>query len=988
MAPKHEKNQKPRKKPSAESQSKAVKVREANAFPIVGIGSSAGGLEALEGFFAHVPQGLNAAFVVIQHMDPHRKSLLGELLKPYSRLAITEIEDGQRPARGCIYINPPNYRVSLFDRTFCLFKADRSQAKGLPIDLFLRSLADDLKEQAIAVILSGTGTDGTLGIKAVKEHGGLVMVQEEAQAAYSGMPASAIGTGLADFVLPIENMGAELQRYLEHPYLSTEALPPPDDAFQTHVKKILFLVRSSTGNDFSGYKQNTIRRRIERRMALHQLDRIHDYLRFVEQNPAEIDTLLKDLLIGVTSFFRDPKAFEALAAKGLAALLQSKPSRSALRVWVPGCATGEEAYSLVMLIIEAMDSQKVHLDVQIFATDIDKDAILIARQGIYTDSIAADVSSERLKRFFVRHDKTFSVQKQVREMVVFAPHNLIKDPPFSKLDLVSCRNLMIYMEPELQKKILPLFHFTLGPDGVLFLGSSESIGKFTDLFTPLDNKWKIYRRREAVPERVVNYAVPSLADSREAHAAAGDSKRPQPLSARLMAEKIILEHFAPPSVLINEKFNILYFMGNTNPFLRHQTGEPSVNLLKLIDRNLHALLRRMVTTAIHEGKPMVTAGVPFKLNDQAKALTITVTPLDDPAIPPGLLMVVFETTGPMDTQPALAADSPRHSGGNQADPRIQNLEQELRYTRENLQTTIEELETSNEELRSAIEELQSTNEELQSSNEELETSKEEMHSTNEELVTVNAELQNKVRELEGVHNDINMLLASTQIATLFLDADLRIKRFTPAATRLFNLIDSDIGRPIGDITAKVTYDDFQKDAREVLATLAPIERELATSDGRVMTSHVLPYRTADNRIDGIVATFMDMTARVAALEKARGAHGLADSMVNALPEPLVMLDEDLKVLAANRAFLTLFQLDFSDIREQPFYRLAGGFWGHAGLKQRLRRLAVKGGSFARFSLEGKIPGDGAKKVFITGTRAVTQEAGHPIRILLAMTEGP
>ena len=553
------------------------------ATPIIGIGASAGGLEAIEGLLAHLPADINAALVIVQHLDPKHKSLMGELLRPRTPLKIIEIEDGLHPEANCIYINPPNRLVAICDHTLRLLEPEKKQYTRMPIDFFMQQLADDLKEKAIAIILSGTGTDGTIGLKAVKGAGGLAMVQQQDQAAYAGMPTSAIGTGLVDLVLPVEKMGPELLNYLHHPYIAAKGKPAPDNTADAIVKKILFLIRTATGNDFSGYKPNTIHRRIERRMALQQIGRLEDYLHFCQRTPAEIHTLFKDLLIGVTSFFREPKAFAVVAENVFVPLMKKNAPEMPIRIWVPGCATGEEAYSLAILLVELMDRLNQHHVVQIFATDIDEDAIHFARQGLYPESIAADVSRQRLQRFFTKSGKTYAIQKKIREMVVFAIQNMINDPPFSKLDLVSCRNLLIYMDKALQTHIIPLFHFTLRAEGMLFLGSSESVGRFSDLFTPVDSKHKLFKRKEVLLEKMANYPLPPLQD---ADGPPQTTRAQKTLDARSVAEKMILKDFAPNSVLINEQFEILYFLGDTSPYLRQAVGEPSLNLLRLIHREL------------------------------------------------------------------------------------------------------------------------------------------------------------------------------------------------------------------------------------------------------------------------------------------------------------------------------------------------------------------------------------------------------------------
>ncbi len=824
-------------------------------FPIVGIGSSAGGLEALEGLISPMPSDTNIAFVIIQHLAPQHKSIMRSLLQKYTEMQVFEVEDGMPVEPNCIYLNPPNKNVVIMNRTLQLMELVKAHGVDLPIDYFFRSLSEDQNEKAICIVLSGTGTDGTLGLKAIKGAGGMAMVQQEQQAKYAGMPGSAINTGMVDYILPVETMPAELIKYVQHPYIEgVTRVGVPDGKFQDYAQKIFILIRSQTGHDFSNYKQTTIRRRIERRLAVHQIDRLADYVRYIQKTPAEVETLFKDMLIGVTNFFRDPDAFQILQDEVLPAMLQARPSDAVLRFWVPGCASGEEAYSLAMLVVETMEQLNIHVSVQVFASDLDAEAIEYARTAVYPDSIAADVSPQRLQRFFIKEDSSYKVKKQLRESVIFAVQNLIKDPPFSRLDLVSCRNVLIYMDTVLQKQLLPMFHYTLSPQGTLFLGSSESIGEFTDLFAPLNAKWKIYNRRETALAR--EYPGRLFFEGRMAPQEAAERKIAGGIDIRNLAEKIVLDNYAPASVLLNDKYEILFFIGSTDRYLTPPTGEPSFDILQMAREGLRYKLRTALHKAVKQQKTIVAEGLRIKQNGGYHSIDLVVRPLVEPVSPQGLLMVVFDEKSPAGAQSETQNTAP---AADEVDPRVTSMEQELQSTREYLQTTIEELETSNEELKSTNEELQSVNEELQSTNEELETSKEELQSTNEELVTVNTELQNKVDELSQANNDINNLLASTDIGTIFLDLNLCIKRFTPAMSRIFNLIKSDIDRPIGDITSNIRYEYLQKDARLVLDTLHRKEIDVQNEENQWYSMRIAPYRTVENIIDGVVITFVDIT---------------------------------------------------------------------------------------------------------------------------------
>jgi two-component system CheB/CheR fusion protein len=740
----------------------AKAIEETGPLCMVGIGASAGGLEALEGLFSKMPSDTDMAFVVIQHLAPKHKSIMGSLLQKHTRMNILQMEDGMKVEPNCIYLNPPDKDVSVLNGSLYLSDPQESHSVRLAIDFFFRSLAVDQREKAVCIILSGTGSDGTMGIKAVKGEGGMTMVQDEKQAKYDSMPRSAVNTGLVDFVLPVEKMPSELSRYVKHPYLkgADKAVTPRQEHINT-LKKIFLVIRSATGHDFSNYKMNTIRRRIERRMAVHQIDRITEYLRYLQENPSEVETLYKEMLISVTNFFRDPDAFDLLSKKTIPDLLKRKKPEDPLRIWVPGCATGEEAYSIAMLVHEAMDKYNKHLNVQIFATDIDAESIEFARAGVYPESIEADVTKKRLTRFFTKVDSTYAVKKKVRESVVFAAQNLIKDPPFSKLDLLSCRNLLIYMDSVLQKKVLPLFHYVLNHDGILFLGTSESIGEFADFFSPISTKWKIFKRKGLAPERVEHPALPFY-DTAPAFQRTENKKLLTDTNVRQLAESLILQDYAPACVLINNKHEIIYFHGKTDMFLSPPTGEPSFNILKMAREDLRYSLSTLIHQVSKEKKTASQKALQIKHGDKTRTIDLIIRPLADRAFLPGLMMVIFEEMLPS-AAPSVKTRK-KSAASKEQDPRIFALEQELQSTKEYLQTTIEELETSNEELKSTNEELQSTNEELQSTNEEMETSKEELQSTNEELETVNSELSSKVEDLSHVNNDLSNLLARTLIS--------------------------------------------------------------------------------------------------------------------------------------------------------------------------------------------------------------------------------
>jgi len=955
-------------------------------FPVVGIGASAGGLEALEKFFAHVAPGCGMGFVVVTHQHPGHTSLLPELLRKCTGMHVRVAADGVAVEPDCIFMSPPGGYLAILNGTLHLMEPDEPGLLRLPIDYFFRSLAEDQKEKAIGIVLSGTGTDGTLGLKAIKGAAGMTMAQAPESAKYSGMPSSAIASGLVDYVLPTEQIPAQLGAYAQGPYLASAATEAQNDArLPEPMQKINVLLRARTGHDFSAYKANTIRRRIERRINVHQLKGPQRYLRLLHENPHELDLLFRELLIGVTSFFRDPGAFEALAKAALPGLLASRPERVPVRVWAPGCSTGEEAYSLAMVLREQMDRAKQQFSVQVFATDLDHKAVEAARGGLYPEGIARDVRPQRLARFFVKEDEGYRVKKDLREMVIFAAQNVLKDPPFTKIDLLVCRNLLIYLQPEAQERVLSLFHYALKPGGVLFLGTSESVSGLRDHFAALDKKWKIFSRKEPVGAFTPPGPFAAVQPRQEASSLGSveTAGRTQKLQLSVVLEKALLNRYAPACVIVNDRGDILYIHGRTGDYLEPATGQPRLNILDMAREGLRIDLASALRRAAGQDTPVVHDGVRVKTNGDSIAVRLAVTKLREPESIRGLLLVAFQT------EPAAEKRLPaRKAAARSAKPppgRILNLEHELQYVKETLQSTVEELETSNEELKSTNEELQSTNEELQSANEELETSKEEMQSLNEELQTVNAQLQAKVDDLGRTSDDMQNLLNSTEVATIFLDQELRVKRFTPEATKLVKLLPSDTGRPIGDLAFNLRYDELEADAAEVLRTLVIKEREVQTKDGNWRQARILPYRTTDNVIDGLVMTFVNLNRSKQAEQAARQARAYAESVVATIREPLLVLDAGLRVVSANPAFYRSFALSPQDAEHQSIYALNKGQWDIPGLRQLLQDILPMNSAFENFEVEHDFPGLG-RKVLLLNARRLEQEAGVPEMILLAIEE--
>jgi two-component system CheB/CheR fusion protein len=874
-------------------------------FPIVGIGASAGGLAAFEAFFSGMPADTDPgmAFVLVQHLAPDHKSILTELVRRYTRMQVYEVEDGMVVRPNCTYIIPPNRDMAFLNGTLQLLERTSSHGMRLPIDFFFRSLAQDQRERAICIVLSGTGSDGTEGVRSIKSEGGMVMAQNPDSSEFDGMPQSAIATGLVDYVLPPAEMPAQLIAYVAYAFgkrlrpVSPQA-PKAEDA----LKKICVLLRAQTGHDFSLYKQSTMVRRVERRLAVHQIDRLDGYVRYLQQNPAEGEALFRDLLIGVTNFFRDPEAFKALEEKVIPQLFAGKPAGAVIRVWSPGCSTGEEAYSLAILLQERMEALKQTFKVQVFATDIDSRAINAARAGIYPAGISADVTPERLARFFSHNPDggVYRIQKGIRDLLVLSEQDVIKDPPFSNLNLISCRNLLIYMGAELQKKLIPLFHYALNPGGALFLGTSETVGEFVDLFAPVDHKWKLYQSKaeaQGAHRPVMGKFIPPLTkDGATSGPAKAVRHEVSKVPLRELAEQALIHEYTPASIVVNKRGDILYIHGRTGRYLEPAPGDAGMNITRMAREGL----RRELATALHKAAARKETarypGLRVKTNGDFINVNLTVRPLAagslDPATdsgqvgdkgrpeataPPGLYLVSFEDA------PAAKVRSRRTEGTGEgiidlsadSDARVAALDQELRAKEEHLQTAFEEMETSSEELKSSNEEMQSVNEELQSTNEELETSKEELQSLNEELATVNAELQQKVSELSWANNDMNNLLAGTGVGTVFVDHHLCIRRFTPPATQLINLIQTDVGRPVGHIVSNlVGYDRLSEDTQAILDTLIPKELEVQTRAGDWYLMRIRPYRTLENVIEGAVLTFFDITEMKKAREALREVEAL------------------------------------------------------------------------------------------------------------------
>ncbi len=921
------------------------------------------------------------AFILVPHLDPGHASMLTEILQRITPLTVVEAKNQQRVEADHVYIIPPNRDMALFHGALQLMVPDEKHGLRMPIDSFLRSLAEEQGERAIAVILSGSGTDGTFGLRAVQGAGGVAFVQDPSTAKYDGMPRSAIQAGLATYILSPERMFGEIATYVGT-YIARR-IPAPLPVEGKHpFARILMLLRTKTGHDFSLYKQNTIRRRIERRMAVHAIGDADTYARFLQENPAEVHHLFQELLINVTSFFRDPEAFEVLKNEVLPPLLANRPENYIFRVWVEGGASGEEAYSIAMILRELMDTAPHSFRAQIYCTDIDEDAIAVARVGAYPPNITIDVTPERIRRFFVREENGYRIRKEIREMVVFAVHDVIRDPPFTRIDLLSCRNLLIYFEPELQNRLLPAFHYALNPGGILFLSPSESTGKFTELFAPVNRKWKIYGVRQHLSPARTPARYPLPAAGHELSGTFAPARVPRETNFADLTRGILLQSYAPPSVIIDDDGNALYIYGDTGKYLRPAPGQASLNIIQMAREGLQPALRKAIHAAVAKKAHVELRDLVVRTNGGMHPVDVIVRPISDPGTAKDLLVVSFQ-----DSVKKPAGKTPARSRQKiSAKPdHAEELVQELAYTRDNLQATIIEMQAGNEELKSTNEELQSTNEELQSTNEELETSKEELQSVNEEIVTVNAELQAKIEQLTDIQNDMKNLLDSTSIGMIFLDENLAVKRFTKEAGRIFRLVASDIGRPLTDIKSVIVTGDIIPDAQEVLDSMVPREKEVQTAENLWFLARISLYRTFENTIGGVVITFTDISAMKSLEAEAMAARDYAESIVGTIREPLLVLDQEFRVVSANRSFYATFHTIPDETIGKSLFELGNRQWEIPRLRQLLEDVLPGDTHFEDMEVDHTFPGIGRRKILLNG-RQVVGGAKNTRLILLALED--
>ncbi len=963
-------------------------------FPIVGVGASAGGLEAFTQLLHALPADTGMAFVLVQHLDPAHESILTALLAKATPMPVQQVQDGMPIEPDHVYVIPPNANLAVWHGRLSLLPRTDMHGQPMAIDHFFRSLADDQQSQAIGVVLSGTASDGTFGLAAIKAAGGVTFAQDSASAKFDGMPRSAIAAGDVDFVLPPKQIAVELARIGQHPYLRAAAAPT--DGLPPHAEndltKIFLLLRAATAIDFAFYKRTTIERRIARRMLLQEIDNLGHYARYLQQNRDEVDKLCRDLLIHVTNFFRDAPAFEVLKQSVFPELIRTHASETPLRVWVPGCSTGEEAYSIAISLLEYLQDVAPNVPVQIFGTDVDETIIAQARSGLYPYNIAQDVSPERLRRFFVKTDHGYLVSKTVREMCVFARQDVTRDPPFSKVDLISCRNLLIYLTAELQKKVLPTLHYALQPDGFLLLGNSESIGGFADLFRLVDENHKLYAKK-------TNRLYATLDVSRGDHhveraggvkpSAADGASGWDPVKE---ADRIVLSKYSPPAVLVNADLEVQQYRGHTGAFLEPPTGVPSLNVLKMAREGLLVELRSSLLKAKKSQNPVRRTGLTVRSDGELRRINLEVVPLRPPGRSGALsFLILFEEPRPEagtqqpDTIRPSARTRPRGRPSPVQTRQSDRLREELMATREYLESLIQDQARSNEDLRAANEEVQSANEELQSTNEELETAKEELQSVNEELMTVNQELQNRNLELDQVNDDHNNLLGSLQIAVVMVGRDLRIRRSTPMAEQVLNLVPTDVGRPLADLRLNFDISDLPARISNVIDTLSRQEFETRDAAGKWYLMRLQPYKTQDNRIEGAVMTVVDIDSLKRSQEQMRQAQAYAEAIVETVREPLLVLGADLRVKTANQAFYRTFQTTPPETENRYIYDLGDGAWSIEKLRRLLSEILPQNTHFEDFEVDAEFPRVGRKQMIFNARRVSREDQTTPL-ILLAIEE--
>lgn len=941
----------------------------ADSKPLVAaIGASAGGLEAFRELFSHLNDNTGIGYVVIQHMAAHSSSVLTEILQRETRMPVIQVINGTPVEPNHVYVMPPAHDMIISQGTLQLTER-RDQDLHLPIDTFFTALADDMGARAIGIILSGTASDGVLGLKQIKAVGGLTFAQDPGTARYPDMPRSAIAAHCVDFILAPANIARELGQIGHLPLEQTPASEVRDAEGVPDLNPILRLLRDHTGHDFSYYKRTTLQRRIERQMGQCDIDTLAEYVRFLQENPKEINNLFEEVLINVTGFFRDPEVFDYLRETVIPRLLEQHPDHEPLRIWVPGCASGEEAYSLAICLLEVVERTGIQVPINIFATDIDEHAVKLARDGRYSAQVAERLTPLQLERYFIEEDSGYRIKRSLRELCVFAVHNVVTDPPFSRIDLISCRNLLIYLGQILQKKLIPLFHYALKPGGYLLLGLSETIGRHAELFTPVDNAYKLY-------QKVAVTSPPLELPSGGVHFNHGRFALETPPTAELIqehsveeiADHLLLEKYVPPGVLIDAEMNILQFRGRIGSYLEPSPGRASLNLLRLARNSLVPELRAAVVKAIQNHESVQRNGIRMRSASGPMELNLTVIPVGYRMQAGNHYLVLFEEAESRHVEAEEESDE-------MATPEeVSRLREELTATKEYLHSVIEQQEIANEEARSANEEIQASNEELQSINEELETAKEELQSTNEELATVNDELDSRNRELERANDDMQNLISSVNLPLIMVGSDLRIRLFTPLASKAFNLIPEDVGRPIIDLKQKISIYDLDRRLLQVIETLEPYVHEVQDEEERWYELNIRPYKTADHRIDGAVMVFLDINDMRHSLEDLKRARDFSSAVIAAMQMPLLVLDEQLRVEQVSDGYLEHFQTSREAITGCSLSRLAQGQWADPGLRAALDGVLRQGGAFAGYALDYEFESGECIHVSISGQPVIPEEA--------------
>lgn len=932
--------------------------RDTGDLLVVSIGASAGGLEAFTDLLSHLPADTGMAFVLVQHLDPKHESMLTELTSRSTKMRVHEVRDGMVIEPNHVYVIPPNTTMTIEDHTLRLSARQEVRGQHMAVDFFMRALAEAQGNRAIGVILSGAGTDGTLGLAEIQAQGGVTFAQDETTAKYDGMPRSAIAAGCVDFVLPPAEIARELVRIARHPYVTRESKEATTELVPEHhsaLNTIFHLIRKSTGVDFTHYRHTTIRRRIQRRMIVHKIDTLARYVKYVQQNPAELKALYQDMLINVTSFFRNPSVFEALKTRVFPALLKNRSNETPLRIWGAACSSGEETYSLAIALLEYLGDRASSMPILIFGSDISDVSINKARNGIYPENIQGDVSPERLRRFFVKVEGGYRINKNVRDMCIFAQHNLLADPPFSQMDLISCRNLLIYLEAPLQKNVISLFHYALTPHGFLLLGNAESIGMMSNLFALEDRAHKIYSKRATAIRPAVAFSMGRQRERAEAGGRPHLVPRKEPAwnaaEAQKEFDRRLLQQFAPAAVFVDDALEIVHSRGDVDRYLKLSSGRATLSILKMAREGLLLELRNAIARAKKDHVTVHREHVEVKSDHGIRDVSFDVVPLRAANTNEAYLMIVFEEDSGRARQQHPGAKRRAVPMRKEASSnRLQKLQQELASTTEYLHTVIENQEATNEELQSANEEILSSNEELQSTNEELETAKEELQSANEELTTVNDELRSRNQEITQANNDLTNLLTSIDVAVVMLDGNLAIRRFTPEAQNLLGLIPADVGRPFGNINAALDVSNLHEEIANVISHFLPFEREVRVRSGQPYTFRAMPYRTSDNKVEGAVITLM-------AIPHAREANRPEAGRV---VELMLVLDTQLRIRAASPSFYRAFRLRPESAQNRPLHRLDHVFADNPQLWGALEKAQKTTDTIAPFPMELKLDGTSQK----------------------------